>query len=364
MRVLEARTPASEGASRPVTWPASPSRRAASSSTRSDRAVRAPARDARCRARGRLAYSTSPSHGVVGPVSEHVTPLPSELDLVASPDAEIEAIAGAVDPDATLGVRARRRARLDQPGGVDRGSGRRRRHARARRGDVRDRRIDGADRTDVAARDGREAGASRPTSRTAQAAHRGRRRGCRDRGRCPARASRDARRARARHRARAGRRPDRAARRPAARGEGRDRGGAARAVARAGVSPIPQADRLAALAALRTGHVVKAHVAFATPWWRESSRPFLPAITDSACGAVYEGPVGHPGAALTCFVGCRAGDAAPAAPRRRPRRGDPRRAGGRRRRSVSGAVARHAHRLLERAAGDGRLVTWCCARAS
>jgi monoamine oxidase len=71
------------------------------------------------------------------------------------------------------------------------------------------------------------------------------------------------------------------------------------------VSPLPQADRLSALAALRTGHVVKAHVAFATPWWRESERPFLPAITDSACGSVYEGPVGHPGAALTCFVGAR-----------------------------------------------------------
>jgi monoamine oxidase len=69
------------------------------------------------------------------------------------------------------------------------------------------------------------------------------------------------------------------------------------------VSPLPSADRLAALAALRTGHVVKAHVAFATPWWRASSRPFLPAITDSACGSVYEGPIGHPGAALTCFVG-------------------------------------------------------------
>ena len=69
------------------------------------------------------------------------------------------------------------------------------------------------------------------------------------------------------------------------------------------ISPIPSADRLAALADLRTGHVVKAHVAFATPWWRETSRPFLPAITDSACGSVYEGPVGHPGAALTCFVG-------------------------------------------------------------
>jgi monoamine oxidase len=76
--------------------------------------------------------------------------------------------------------------------------------------------------------------------------------------------------------------------------------GPARALA---ISPIPQADRLAALAALRAGHVVKAHVAFATPWWRDSSRPFLPAITDSACGSVYEGPVGHPGAALTCFVG-------------------------------------------------------------
>ena len=48
---------------------------------------------------------------------------------------------------------------------------------------------------------------------------------------------------------------------------------------------------------------MKAHVAFATPWWRERSTPFLPAITDSACGSVYEGPVGHPGAVLTCFAG-------------------------------------------------------------
>jgi monoamine oxidase len=69
------------------------------------------------------------------------------------------------------------------------------------------------------------------------------------------------------------------------------------------ISPLPQQERLAALAALRTGHVVKAHVAFATPWWRESATAFLPAISDSACGAVYEGPIGHPGAALTCFVG-------------------------------------------------------------
>ena len=76
--------------------------------------------------------------------------------------------------------------------------------------------------------------------------------------------------------------------------------GPARALA---ISPIPRADRLAALAGLRTGHVVKAHVAFATPWWRDLSRPFLPAITDSACGSLYEGPVGHPGATLTCFVG-------------------------------------------------------------
>jgi monoamine oxidase len=69
------------------------------------------------------------------------------------------------------------------------------------------------------------------------------------------------------------------------------------------ISPTPQAARLAALAELRTGHVVKAHVAFATPWWREAERPFVPAITDSACGAVYEGPVGHPGATLACFIG-------------------------------------------------------------
>jgi monoamine oxidase len=69
------------------------------------------------------------------------------------------------------------------------------------------------------------------------------------------------------------------------------------------IAPLPSPERLAALAALRTGHVVKAHVAFATPWWRARSTPFLPAITDSACGSVYEGPVGHPGAVLTCFAG-------------------------------------------------------------
>ena len=76
--------------------------------------------------------------------------------------------------------------------------------------------------------------------------------------------------------------------------------GPARALA---ISPVPQAERLAALAELRTGHVVKAHVAFATPWWREAEQPFVPAITDSACGSVYEGPSGHPGATLACFIG-------------------------------------------------------------
>jgi monoamine oxidase len=76
--------------------------------------------------------------------------------------------------------------------------------------------------------------------------------------------------------------------------------GPARALA---ISPIPQPARLAALAELRTGHVVKAHIAFATPWWREVEQPFVPAITDSACGSVYEGPVGHPGATLACFIG-------------------------------------------------------------
>ena len=76
--------------------------------------------------------------------------------------------------------------------------------------------------------------------------------------------------------------------------------GPARALA---ISPVPHAERLAALAELRTGHVVKAHVAFATPWWREAEQPFVPAITDSACGSVYEGPSGHPGATLACFIG-------------------------------------------------------------
>jgi monoamine oxidase len=76
--------------------------------------------------------------------------------------------------------------------------------------------------------------------------------------------------------------------------------GPARALA---ISPVPQPERLAALAELRTGHVVKAHIAFATPWWREAEQPFVPAITDSACGSVYEGPSGHPGATLSCFIG-------------------------------------------------------------
>jgi monoamine oxidase len=69
------------------------------------------------------------------------------------------------------------------------------------------------------------------------------------------------------------------------------------------ITPLPAPARLAALAALRTGHVVKAHVAFATPWWQASERSLLPAITDSDCGTVYEGPASHPGAALTCFIG-------------------------------------------------------------
>jgi monoamine oxidase len=79
--------------------------------------------------------------------------------------------------------------------------------------------------------------------------------------------------------------------------------GPARALA---ISPVPHVDRLSALAELRTGHVVKAHVAFATPWWRESPQPIVPAITDTACGSVYEGPSGHPGATLACFIGASA----------------------------------------------------------
>ena len=41
------------------------------------------------------------------------------------------------------------------------------------------------------------------------------------------------------------------------------------------------------------GHVVKAHVAFATPWWRETPA-VPPAITDSACGSVTRGRSGTP----------------------------------------------------------------------
>jgi monoamine oxidase len=69
------------------------------------------------------------------------------------------------------------------------------------------------------------------------------------------------------------------------------------------ISPLPHVDRLSALADLCTGHVVKAHIAFATPWWRESQQPCVPALTDTLCGSVYEGPSGHPGATLACFVG-------------------------------------------------------------
>lgn len=76
--------------------------------------------------------------------------------------------------------------------------------------------------------------------------------------------------------------------------------GPARALA---ISPVADSARLAALAALRTGHVVKAHVAFATPWWRETADARTPTFTDSDCGAVYEGPAGHPGAVLACFIG-------------------------------------------------------------
>jgi monoamine oxidase len=76
--------------------------------------------------------------------------------------------------------------------------------------------------------------------------------------------------------------------------------GPARALA---ITPVASLARQAALAELRTGHVVKAHVAFATPWWRELRPSLVPAITDTACGWVYEGPVGHPGAVLSCFTG-------------------------------------------------------------
>lgn len=69
------------------------------------------------------------------------------------------------------------------------------------------------------------------------------------------------------------------------------------------ITPLPAPARLRALAELRTGHVIKTHLAFATPWWREDGAAGIPATTDGACGRVYEGPAGHPGAVLSCFTG-------------------------------------------------------------
>jgi monoamine oxidase len=67
--------------------------------------------------------------------------------------------------------------------------------------------------------------------------------------------------------------------------------------------PVPGPERREALAALRPGHVVKAHLVYGEPWWRESSEGGLPAATDLDCGLVYEARIGPDGAALTCFVG-------------------------------------------------------------
>jgi monoamine oxidase len=69
------------------------------------------------------------------------------------------------------------------------------------------------------------------------------------------------------------------------------------------ITPLPAPARMRALAELRTGHVVKTHVAFATPWWREPGAVCVPATTDLTCGRVYEGPSGHPGSVLSCFAG-------------------------------------------------------------
>jgi monoamine oxidase len=70
------------------------------------------------------------------------------------------------------------------------------------------------------------------------------------------------------------------------------------------IDPPPGGARREALAAVRMGHVVKAHVSYAEPWWRDLSEGVrLPAVTDLACGQVYEARVTPSGAALTCFVG-------------------------------------------------------------
>jgi monoamine oxidase len=72
------------------------------------------------------------------------------------------------------------------------------------------------------------------------------------------------------------------------------------------VEPPLEPARLEALAAVRMGHVVKAHVAFDGPWWRAREDGPLPAATDTACGHVYEARVTADGAALACFVGAAA----------------------------------------------------------
>ena len=72
------------------------------------------------------------------------------------------------------------------------------------------------------------------------------------------------------------------------------------------VEPLLDPARLAALATVRMGHVVKAHVAFDGPWWRDRLDGPLPAATDTACGHVYEARVTPRGATLACFVGAAA----------------------------------------------------------
>ena len=72
------------------------------------------------------------------------------------------------------------------------------------------------------------------------------------------------------------------------------------------VQPLLDPARLEALATVRMGHVVKAHVTFDGPWWRELADAPLPAATDTACGHVYEARVTAEGATLACFAGAAA----------------------------------------------------------
>ena len=191
----------------------------------------------------------------------------------------------------TVGAGRCRRPRRDVAG---RSAGRARRRSRGagrRRGAPGHRRLDRADRRDVAPGNGGEAGAPRPARRPPLAPARRRGHGARRGGALRARRPRAIARSGdgvARHR---GRRRGRDSRRGAiARSDG-DRRAAGDGVGALAVQPLLDSARLEALATVRMGHVVKAHVTFDRPWWRELADAPLPAATDTACGHVYEARV-------------------------------------------------------------------------